>query len=100
MECRRDHDDLFRLDVGRPDHRGPLLGAIGYGLGEVGGRARKHRPAQVGKPCLQLRIAESSVDLSDKFVDYLNSRFPGCTEAKYRTRLVTRNEVAHCRNIW
>jgi hypothetical protein len=29
MECRRDDDGLFRLDVGRPDHLGPLLGFFG-----------------------------------------------------------------------
>src|SRR5262249_6885997 len=26
MECRRDDDGLFRLDVGRPDHLAPFLG--------------------------------------------------------------------------
>src|SRR5215469_18113899 len=36
----------LRLDVGRPDHLAPLLGFVGHELAEVGGRARKHRPAQ------------------------------------------------------
>jgi len=29
MECWRDDDGLFRLDVGSPDHLGPLVGLIG-----------------------------------------------------------------------
>src|SRR5262245_54398196 len=35
----------LRLDVGRPDHLGPLLGLVGDELAEVGGRARKRRAA-------------------------------------------------------
>jgi hypothetical protein len=34
---------LLRLDVGSPDHLAPLLGFLGDKLGEVGGRAGKHR---------------------------------------------------------
>src|SRR5262245_34495194 len=33
------------LDVGRPDHLGPLLSFFGDQLAEIGGRARKHRTA-------------------------------------------------------
>jgi len=38
----------FRLDVGRSDHLGPLLGFIGNQPAEVGRRASKHHAAQVG----------------------------------------------------
>jgi len=52
MECRRDDDGLFRLDVGSPDHLGPLLGFVGDE------RADKGRASQVGKPRLDLGIGE------------------------------------------
>jgi hypothetical protein len=42
----------FRLDVRRPDHLAPLLGIVCDKFAEVGRRACKHRPAQVGKPRL------------------------------------------------
>jgi hypothetical protein len=35
MECRRDDDRLFRLDVGGPDHLGPLLGFVGNQLSKL-----------------------------------------------------------------
>src|SRR6516225_4847552 len=38
------------LDVGRPDNLAPLLRFIGDQLAEVGGRARKHRAAEVSEP--------------------------------------------------
>src|SRR5215472_3451524 len=46
MECRRDDDGLFRLDVGRPDHLAPFLGFVGDELSKVGGRARQPTSAR------------------------------------------------------
>ena len=40
----------LRLDAGELDHLAPLLGFLGDQLAEVGGRARKHRAAKIGKP--------------------------------------------------
>jgi hypothetical protein len=34
---------LFRLDVGRPDHAGPLLGFVADELAKIDGRARQRR---------------------------------------------------------
>ena len=53
----------FRLDVRDPDHLAPLLGFVGDELSEVGGRARKHRATEVGKPRLHLGIGKGCVDL-------------------------------------
>jgi hypothetical protein len=52
MECLRDDDDLFRLDVGGPDHLAPLLGFVGDKLAEIGGRVTQSNAAEVGKPRL------------------------------------------------
>src|SRR5262245_19371799 len=52
----------FRLDVGRPDHLGPLLGLFGDELGEVGGRAPKRYAAKFGKPCLRRGIGKRRIN--------------------------------------
>ena len=41
--------DLFRLDVGGPDHLAPFLGFVGDELAEVGGRDREHVATEVGE---------------------------------------------------
>ena len=69
------------LDVGRPDHLGPFLGFFRDQLAEVGGRAGKHRAAQVGKPRLELGIGEGGVDLLVEPVDNLCRRVLGAAEA-------------------
>jgi hypothetical protein len=79
---------LLRLDVGRSDHLAPLLGFIGDEVAEVGGRARNHRAAQVGKPRLDLGVGERGVDFLVELVDDLGGRFLGCADANPRTRLV------------
>src|SRR5262245_15555307 len=57
------------LEVGRPDHLGPLLGVVGNELAEIGGRAGKQRAAEVEQPRLELRILERCVDLPVEPVD-------------------------------
>jgi hypothetical protein len=47
---------LLRLDVGRPDHLGPLLGFVGDERAELGGRAHQRRAAEFGEPRLDLGI--------------------------------------------
>src|SRR5262249_61865197 len=49
-----------RLDVGRPDHLGPLFGVICDELAEIGGRADKRRASKVGKPRLPLWIGAAA----------------------------------------
>jgi hypothetical protein len=41
--------DSLRLDVGRPDHLGPLLGFFSNEFAEVGERHRHRHAAEVGK---------------------------------------------------
>jgi hypothetical protein len=72
----------LRLDVGRPDHLAPLLGVFCDELAEVGRRARQRRAAEVDQARLQLRIVESSVDLSIQPVDDRNRRLLGRTQAE------------------
>jgi hypothetical protein len=43
---------LHRLNVSGPDYLPPLLDFFRNELAEVGGRTRKDRVTQVGKPCL------------------------------------------------
>src|ERR1700704_2726476 len=64
----------LRLDIGRPDHLAPFLGFVSNQLAEVGGRARKHRAAKVGKPRLQLGIGEPRVDRLAELIDDIGGR--------------------------
>src|SRR6516164_3484749 len=61
--CRRRGFSL-RLDVGRPNNLGPLLGLVSDELAKVGGGAWHHRCAKVGQPRLDLGIGEARVDLT------------------------------------
>ena len=85
----------LRLDVGCPDHLGPLLDFVGNELAEVGRRARKHRATQVGKPRLYFEVGEPGVDLSVELVN----NFGGCVlrraDAEANARLVAGDKVAY-----
>jgi hypothetical protein len=70
-----------RLDAGELDHLRPFLGFVGDELAKVGGREREHVATQVGKPRLDLRIGEASVDLSVELVDDLGRRGLRCAAA-------------------
>src|SRR3981081_2032669 len=89
----------LRHDVARRDHLGPLFGFFGDELAEVGGRERKPRAAEVGKPRLERGIGESPVDLLVELVNDPGRRVLGRAEAKYRARLVARDELAHGRDV-
>src|SRR5215831_17335074 len=52
MEHRRSTPGSLRLDVGRADHLGPLLGFVGDELAEFGWRHRHRHAAQIGEPAL------------------------------------------------
>src|SRR6516225_3260753 len=92
-------DGLLRLDVGCPDHLGPLLGFVGDQLAEVGRGAGKHRAAQVGEPRLHLGVVESRVDLFVQLVDDLGRRGLRYAEAVPITPLVARQELTHGRDV-
>src|SRR4029453_982496 len=83
------------LDVGRPDHVGPLLNLLGNELAEVGGRAWKHSATKLGKGGLDFGIGQAGVDLPIELVD----DFSGCALGRTNTRpsagFVPRQEVAY-----
>jgi hypothetical protein len=58
------------LDARELRHFGVLLGFVGDKFAEIGGRAEgKHRCAEVGEPCLEFGIGETSVDFLVELVD-------------------------------
>src|SRR6202040_802045 len=75
-------DDLgppgsIRFDAHKLHHLAPFLGFVGNELAKIGGRARKHRAAQVGKPCPELGIGKASIDLLVELHDDLCRRILG-----------------------
>src|SRR5438874_2019031 len=62
MECQRDEDGLFGLDVGSTDHLAPLLDILDDVVAELGRRPGKRLLAQVDKARFHFRISESGVD--------------------------------------
>ena len=71
---------LLRLDVGSADYLAPFLGVVGDKFSKVGGRAGKHRCAQIGKSCLDLGIDEGGIDFAVELVDDPSRRFLGCAD--------------------
>src|SRR6516165_2866735 len=86
-------------DFGRPDDLAPLLGFLGDQLAEVGGRARKHRAAEIGKPRLHLGIGEGRIDLFVELVDNLGRRVFRRADAGPEARLVARHEFGNRRDV-
>src|SRR5215831_8701364 len=89
----------LRLDVGRPDYLAPLLGFVGGELSKVGGRAWKHRAAQVGKPRLELGISEGGIDFLVEFRDDFGGRAFGRADPVPKTCLVARHKFADGRDV-
>src|SRR5262245_61599459 len=90
----------LRLDVGRADHLGPLLGFVDDQLTELGRRSRQWRAAEVSETSLHLRVVESRVDLLVEPVDDLGRRGLRYAEAVPITPLVARQELTHGRDVW
>src|SRR5262249_1759468 len=83
------------FDAHKLHHVAPFLGFVGNELAKIGGRARKHRAAQVGKPRPELGIGKASIDLLVELRDDLCRRILGCAEAIPIARLVARHELPH-----
>src|SRR6516162_4161373 len=66
-----------RLDACELDHLAPLLGFVCDELAKVGGRACKHRRAEVSNARLHLGIGEARVDLLVELVNDLGGRVLG-----------------------
>src|SRR5262245_47165753 len=61
----------FHFDVRESNHLAPLFGFVRDELSEVGGRARSHRDAQLGKPCLHIGVGKGRIYLLVEPVNYL-----------------------------
>jgi hypothetical protein len=90
---------LLRLDVGGPDHLGPLLGFVGDELAEVGRRTLKDRYAQGGKSRLDLGISEGGIDFLVELVDDLGRRALGNADTMPAAGLVVRHKFAQGWNV-
>src|SRR5262245_43043726 len=88
-----------RLDVGRPDHLGPLLGFVGNERFEIGRRASEDNPAQIHELCLHFGIGEASIDLLVELVDDPGRCPCRCSEAEIAARLIARHEFADSRKV-
>ena len=100
MEFRRASSrTYFGLDVCRPDHLAPLLGFVRNELAEFGWRPNKHRTAHLGEARPDPWIGERRVNFSVELVDDLNGRFFRGTKPKKCARLVSRHELARCRDV-
>src|SRR5262249_5316993 len=53
--------ELLSLDVGSPDHLGPLLGFLSHQLSEFGRRHRHGLAGKLGQTGLQLRVGQYRV---------------------------------------
>src|ERR1700733_10296360 len=88
-----------RLCAGELDHLGPLLGFGRDEPAEIGGCRRHRNGAEFGKPRLHLGIGESGIDPRVEFVDDLGRRVLGRADSIPGTRLVSRQELSHGRDI-
>ena len=89
----------LRLDVGRPDHLRPLFLVIYDESREVGRRAWKHRPAKIGKSCLDLGISEGGIDFLVELVDDFGRRVLGNADTLPAAGLVVRHKFAQGWNV-
>src|SRR5215208_1877379 len=90
----------FRLDVGRADYLTPFLGFVGDQFAKVGWRAGDHRAAEVGKPQLQLRISQPSVDLIVQLGDDFCRCVLGRADTLPCAGLVPWQQISHRGDIW
>src|SRR5215510_10553116 len=99
MEYPSSEAASLRLYAAEFDHLGPLFGFVGDQLGEVSGRARKRRAAELSETGLHLGVVESRVDLLVELLDDLGRRGLRCADAEPTGRLVTRYKFPDTRNI-
>src|SRR5262245_14176375 len=85
----------LRLDVGSPDHFGPLLGFVGDQPAKVGGRARQRRTTHIGKPRLERGVGKRGVDLLVERADDLSGCASRHADTVPSACLVTWYEIVH-----
>src|SRR5262249_8391603 len=81
-------------------HLAPFLGFVSDELAEFRRRAPKRPAAKFGEPRLHYGVGESGVDLIVEFISDLGGRGLWQGDAMPPTRLVTRQEHAHGRDVW
>src|SRR5262249_27585209 len=89
----------LRLDVGSPDHLAPFLGFLRNEFPEIGGRARKHSAAKVGKAPAHRRIDEARIDLVVELIDDLDGCVLWNADAIPLAGLVARQELTQGRKV-
>src|SRR5262249_27635562 len=89
----------FRLDVRCSDYVTPFLGFFRDELAEIGRRADHRCAAQLGKPCVELRVGETRVNGLVELVDDLRRRALGRADAEPAGHLVARQDIAHGRYV-
>src|ERR1041384_7470168 len=87
------------LDVGCPNHFGPLLSFFGDQLSELGRRSPQRHAAEVGETGLHLRVIESRVDLLVELIDYLGRRFFRYADAPPDVCFVARHKLTDSRKV-
>src|SRR3974390_1625888 len=90
---------LLRLDVGCPDHLGPLFGILGDHLAELVGHHRHWSATHVLEPRLDLRIGKARVDLFIEFVDDVGRRAFWRAHAEPQVHLVAWEKLAYGRDV-
>ena len=80
-------DGLLRLDIGRPDHLGPLLSLLGHVLTIVSGGTCKHSDARVGKSCPDVGIGKTRAYLSAVMQSGRTATNLGCIGNRVYTEL-------------
>src|SRR5262245_59760607 len=88
-----------RLRARELDDVSPLLGFFCDTLAIFGGREGKHFATEVGKARLQLGVGKGGGDFPFEHVNDFGWRVLRRPDSAPRTRLKTRHEVAHCRNV-
>src|SRR4029453_16431394 len=89
----------LRLDIGSPDHLGPLLGFVGDELAEIDRRTLKDRCSQGGKSRLDLGISEGGIDFLVELVNDLGRRVLGNADPLPAAGLVVRHKFAQGWNV-
>jgi hypothetical protein len=88
---------LIRLDVGRPDHLGPLLGIVGDESTKVGrGTHKRYAPKSASQA---FNVGLASPALISLLSFYLDGRVLGNDKAKKLARLITRHKFGYGRDV-
>src|SRR5262249_1724793 len=88
-----------RLDVGCPDHLGPLLSFILDELAKVGGRTSNHHATHIDELGLHFWVCERCVDFPVKPSDDFGGHFFGRADALPTAGFEARQKFAHRWNV-